>query len=111
MFSDLDHERSLKLSLLSLLACLAFLVAPVASAASQPNIVLVFLDNFGWGEPGFNGGGIVRGAATPRMDQVASEGLRLTNFNVEVQCTPCLLYTSDAADDDTIVCGWVGGGG
>ena len=88
MFSDLDHERSLRLSLLSLLACLAFLVAPVASAASQPNIVLVFLDNFGWGEPGFNGGGIVRGAATPRMDQVASEGLRLTNFNVQVQCTP-----------------------
>jgi arylsulfatase len=48
----------------------------------------VFLDNFGWGEPGFNGGGIVRGAETPRMDRLASEGLRLTNFNVEVQCTP-----------------------
>ena len=57
-------------------------------AQDQPHIVLVFLDNFGWGEPGFNGGGIVRGAATPRLDQVASEGLRLTNFNVEVQCTP-----------------------
>jgi arylsulfatase len=50
--------------------------------------VLVFLDNFGWGEPGFNGGGIIRGAATPNMDQIAAEGLRLTNFNVEVQCTP-----------------------
>jgi arylsulfatase len=57
-------------------------------AQDKPNIVLVFLDNFGWGEPGFNGGGIVRGADTPRMDQLASEGLRLTNFNVEVQCTP-----------------------
>jgi arylsulfatase len=57
-------------------------------AADRPNIVLVFMDNFGWGEPGFNGGGIIRGAATPRLDQVASEGLRLTNFNVEVQCTP-----------------------
>ncbi|MHC4129351.1 MAG: arylsulfatase [Planctomycetota bacterium] len=54
----------------------------------QPNIVLVFLDNFGWGEPGFNGGGIIRGAETPRLDTLASEGLRLTNFNVEVQCTP-----------------------
>jgi arylsulfatase len=54
----------------------------------RPNIVLVFLDNFGWGEPGFNGGGIIRGAATPRMDQVAAEGLCLKNFNVEVQCTP-----------------------
>jgi arylsulfatase len=60
----------------------------VAHAAKKPNIVLVFLDNFGWGEPGFNGGGITRGAATPNIDKVASEGLRLTNFNVEVQCTP-----------------------
>jgi arylsulfatase len=54
----------------------------------QPNIVLVFMDNFGWGEPGFNGGGIIRGAPTPRLDRLAAEGLRLTNFNVEVQCTP-----------------------
>ncbi|MDH3814154.1 MAG: arylsulfatase [Acidobacteriota bacterium] len=54
----------------------------------KPNIVLVFMDNFGWGEPGFNGGGIIRGAATPRLDTLASEGLRLTNFNVETQCTP-----------------------
>jgi len=60
----------------------------MAYAQDRPNIVLVFMDNFGWGEPGFNGGGIVRGAATPRLDQIASEGLRLTNFNVEVQCTP-----------------------
>jgi arylsulfatase len=61
--------------------------APVY-AKSKPNIVLIFLDNFGWGEPGFNGGGIIRGAATPRMDKLAAEGLRLTNFNVESQCTP-----------------------
>jgi len=60
----------------------------VAVAKDQPNIVLIFMDNFGWGEPGFNGGGIVRGAETPRLDQIAAEGLRLTNFNVEVQCTP-----------------------
>jgi arylsulfatase len=59
-----------------------------ALSLERPNIVLVFLDNFGWGEPGFNGGGIIRGAATPRMDKLADEGLRLTNFNVEVQCTP-----------------------
>lgn len=57
-------------------------------AQDKPNIVIIFLDNFGWGEPGFNGGGITRGAETPRMDQIANEGLRLTNFNVEVQCTP-----------------------
>jgi arylsulfatase len=59
-----------------------------AHAAEKPNVVLVFMDNFGWGEPGFNGGGIIRGVATPRLDQLADEGLRLTNFNIEVQCTP-----------------------
>jgi arylsulfatase len=58
------------------------------AGAAKPNIVLVFMDNFGWGEPGFNGGGVPRGAATPRLDKLANEGLRLTNFNVEVQCTP-----------------------
>ncbi len=68
---------------LAILACLA---GPL-QAQDKPNIVLVFLDNFGWGEPGFNGGGIIRGAPTPRLDKLASEGLRLTNFNVEVQCT------------------------
>jgi len=50
--------------------------------------VLVLLDNFGLGQPGFNRGGIVRGATTPRLDQLAKEGLRLTNFIVEAQCTP-----------------------
>ena len=61
---------------------------PTAAAAEKPNIVLVFMDNFGWGEPGFNGGGIIRGAPTPRLDTLAAEGIRLTNFNVESQCTP-----------------------
>ena len=68
-----------------LLLCIS---GQVALAQDKPNIVLVFMDNFGWGEPGFNGGGIIRGAATPTLDQLAADGLRLTNFNVEVQCTP-----------------------
>ncbi len=69
-----------------LLVLLSICQATVAQ--EKPNIVLVFMDNFGWGEPGFNGGGVIRGASTPRLDTLASEGLRLTNFNVEVQCTP-----------------------
>ena len=76
--------KLIKSVFLLLLLCLG----QAAVAQDKPNIVLVFLDNFGWGEPGFNGGGIIRGAPTPRLDTLASEGLRLTNFNVEVQCTP-----------------------
>ncbi len=75
---------------LALIFILLLFQLPSATVFAQdkPNIVIVFLDNFGWGEPGFNGGGVIRGAATPRMDKLADEGLRLTNFNVEVQCTP-----------------------
>ena len=60
---------------------------PGVTAAQQPNpnIVLVFMDNFGWGELGVSGGGILRGASTPRIDKFASEGTSLLNFNVEAQ--------------------------
>lgn len=79
---------SWKSFLVVLATTLSLVLSGTALAKDKPNIVLVFLDNFGWGEPGFNGGGIIRGAATPRLDSLATEGLRLTNFNVEVQCTP-----------------------
>jgi hypothetical protein len=54
----------------------------------KPNIVFILVDNLGYGELGVYGGGILRGAATPRIDKFASEGTRLLNFNVEAQCTP-----------------------
>ena len=59
-----------------------------AAAASKPNIVLILTDNVGYGELGVYGGGILRGAPTPRIDKLANEGMRLLNFNVEAQCTP-----------------------
>jgi hypothetical protein len=78
----------MKLSVTLLASLVLAGAAGATTAPDKPNIVLVFMDNFGWGEPGFNGGGIIRGAATPKLDQLANDGLRLTNFNVEVQCTP-----------------------
>ena len=66
-------------------------VAIAPSAAQQPkkpNIVFMLMDNLGYGELGVYGGGILRGAPTPRIDTLASEGMRLLNFNVEAQCTP-----------------------
>ncbi|EEU36860.1 uncharacterized protein NECHADRAFT_81113 [Fusarium vanettenii 77-13-4] len=55
---------------------------------TKPNIVLILADNLGWGELGCYGGGILRGAATPRIDKLATEGLLLHNFNVESDCVP-----------------------
>ena len=60
----------------------------VAHAQGKPNIVLILMDNLGYGELGVYGGGILRGAPTPRIDRLASEGMRLLNYNVEAQCTP-----------------------
>jgi arylsulfatase len=54
--------------------------------APPPNIVLMFPDNLGIGEIGVYGGN--RGVPTPRLDTLAEEGMRLTNFNTEYFCTP-----------------------
>lgn len=61
---------------------------PVWAVSEKPNILLIMVDNFGYGELGVYGGGELRGAPTPRIDKLAAEGMRLTNFNVEPQCTP-----------------------
>ncbi len=53
-------------------------------AANQPNIVYILVDNWGWGDLTVQGGTL----PTPNIDQLASEGIRLTNFNVQNQCTP-----------------------
>ncbi len=59
-----------------------------STANKKPNIVLVLMDNFGYGEIGVYGGGELRGAPTPSIDSIAAEGFQLTNYNVEAECTP-----------------------
>ena len=82
------------ISSVRLVACLLIstLMAPLALAApdsvKKPNIVLVLMDNFGYGEPGVYGGGEIRGAPTPNIDSIAHEGFMLTNYNVDAECTP-----------------------
>ena len=70
------------------ISLMALVLSAPAYAQGQPNIVLLFADNLGYGELGAYGGGITRGAPTPRLDALAREGMRLTNFNVEPSCTP-----------------------
>jgi arylsulfatase A-like enzyme len=64
------------------------IAAPTYAADKKPNIVFMLMDNLGYGELGSYGGGILRGAPTAQIDKLATEGLRLLNFNVEAQCTP-----------------------
>lgn len=75
-------------SALALCAAGALPVDAQEKGHEKPNIILILADNLGWGELGVYGGGLLRGAPTPRLDRFAGEGMRLLNFNVEVSCTP-----------------------
>src|SRR5262249_5613175 len=87
-------NRKFSTTVWPLLAAILCAVAPAKAAEKKPseekkpNIVFMLMDNLGYGELGVYGGGILRGAPTPRLDKLASEGMRLLNFNVESQCTP-----------------------
>jgi arylsulfatase len=70
---------------ISSLVCFSVLFATsTPSQTSKPNIVFILVDNVGWGDFGVYGGT----TATPRIDQMAREGIRFNNYNVEAQCTP-----------------------
>jgi len=63
------------------------LLQPVAlQAAEPPNVVLVFVDDLGYGDLGSYGHPTIR---TPRLDQMAAEGVKLTSFYAAASvCTP-----------------------
>jgi len=62
----------------------ALLSCSVGHTASRPNVVYILVDNWGWGDIGVQGSTV----PTPRIDALAAKGMRLTNFNVQNQCTP-----------------------
>ncbi|KAA0693386.1 arylsulfatase [Neorhizobium sp. P12A] len=66
----------------------ALFSGPACAQQTPPNILLILGDNIGYGDVGAYGGGELRGAPTPHIDQFAAEGLRLTQFLVEPSCTP-----------------------
>jgi hypothetical protein len=77
------------------------------NAEKRPNIVFMLTDNLGYGELDVYGGGVLRGAPTPRIDKLASEGMRLLNFNVEAQAIPdlCRKWSVRIAEHTaTLVC-------
>jgi arylsulfatase A-like enzyme len=69
-------------------ALMISVVAPAQAQDQKPNVVFILADNVGYGDLGSYGGGELRGAPTPRLDQLASEGMRFTQFLVEPACTP-----------------------
>jgi len=74
-------------SMLILSICLLFISNGVAQK-NKPNVVIMLADNMGYGDLGVYGGGEIRGMPTPNIDQLAKEGMQLTQFFVEQGCTP-----------------------
>jgi len=69
-------------------AAAAKLADLAARTGQRPNIVILLVDDMGYGDPGAFGGGEAIGAATPNMDRLAAEGLKLTSTYAQQTCTP-----------------------
>ena len=54
-----------------------FLATSPSAASEKPNIILIFIDDLGWSDVACYGNDFVE---TPRIDQLAAEGLRFTDF-------------------------------
>jgi len=57
---------------------------PIHAPKGAPNIVLILIDDIGFGQPGTFGGPI----PTPNLDKLASEGLRFNRFHTTAICSP-----------------------
>lgn len=66
-----------------------------ATTGKKPNILILLVDDMGYGDSGAFGGGGMIGAATPVMDELAAEGLKLTSTYSQYTCTPtrAAMYT------------------
>ena len=75
-------------ALLALVAA-TFGLAPARAqgeAQRPPNIIVILADDLGWGDIGANGARLI---ATPNIDRLAGEGIRLTSFYAGANvCTP-----------------------
>jgi len=67
-------------------ACALAIAMPASAQAPRPNIIVIYADDLGYGDLGSYGSPTIR---TPKLDRMATEGLRFTDFysGAEV-CTP-----------------------
>lgn len=69
----------------ALCGCASAPPEPEEKAEKRPNFVLIFADDQGWGDLGVQG---ATDFQTPRVDQMAREGVRFTDFYAQPVCGP-----------------------
>ena len=83
-------EAAITRILFALIALLASTASIEAAAESQPNVVLIFIEDLGYGDIGPFGNKVNQ---TPNLDRMAREGNVLPQFYVaNTTCTPSILY-------------------
>jgi arylsulfatase len=80
--------KRILIGILSISLAAPAVFAQTTPAQKKPNVVFILADNVGYGDMGPYGGGELRGAPTPRTDELAKSGLKLTQYLVEPACTP-----------------------
>ena len=80
MKTVVKHVRKLRLRklVLSCVTLLTLLSCTLCFAAERPNIVLIMADDLGYGDTGFTGHKMIK---TPHLDQMAADGVQMTNFH------------------------------
>jgi arylsulfatase len=66
-----------------------------AKTGRKPNVLIILVDDLGYGDTGAFGGGAMVGSPTPNIDKLAAQGLKLTSAYATPLCTPsrAALYT------------------
>lgn len=78
--------RRVTLPSVFLLLIVSFLGPAASGQSKQPNIIVIFCDDLGYGDLGAYGNPVIR---TPHLDQLAAEGQKWTNFYTAAPvCTP-----------------------
>ncbi len=73
-------------SIALLFAAASVFASSARAEASKPNILIFYLDDMGWAQPGSYGGKM---APTPNMDALAAGGVRFTNgYSSGCVCSP-----------------------
>ena len=71
--------------LLFLLFLSPTIIIPSEREITKPNVILIILDDVGYGDLGVHGNPHLK---TPNIDKMHSQSVRLTNYHVSPTCSP-----------------------